>query len=96
MIKEGKLYFLQKSVTEFLAPLRPVAIRIVRNAHGNKTGKVRAPWGGSGETEGINGRLGQLLRGDVFRAAVVFALCPQFSGGVGVLRTRVCLRWPCM
>ncbi|XP_040475826.1 probable RNA-binding protein 19 isoform X1 [Ursus maritimus] len=30
----------EKSVTEFLAPLRPVAIRIVRNAHGNKTGYI--------------------------------------------------------
>ncbi|KAK2509982.1 hypothetical protein MC885_004954 [Smutsia gigantea] len=28
----------EKNVTEFLAPLKPVAIRIVRNAHGNKTG----------------------------------------------------------
>ncbi|KAF3820699.1 hypothetical protein GH733_005244 [Mirounga leonina] len=27
----------EKNVMEFLAPLRPVAIRIVRNAHGNKT-----------------------------------------------------------
>ena len=25
---------------EFLAPLKPVAIRIVRNAHGNKTGEA--------------------------------------------------------
>ncbi|XP_032165677.1 probable RNA-binding protein 19 isoform X4 [Mustela erminea] len=30
----------EKNVTEFLAPLRPVAIRIVRNAHGNKTGYI--------------------------------------------------------
>ncbi|XP_045441368.1 probable RNA-binding protein 19 isoform X2 [Pipistrellus kuhlii] len=30
----------EKNVTEFLAPLKPVAIRIVRNAHGNKTGYV--------------------------------------------------------
>uniref|UniRef100_A0A8C9C5G6 RNA binding motif protein 19 n=1 Tax=Phocoena sinus TaxID=42100 RepID=A0A8C9C5G6_PHOSS len=29
-----------KNVMEFLAPLKPVAIRIVRNAHGNKTGYV--------------------------------------------------------
>ncbi|KAK2102674.1 hypothetical protein P7K49_020341 [Saguinus oedipus] len=28
----------EKNVMEFLAPLKPVAIRIVRNAHGNKTG----------------------------------------------------------
>ncbi|MBV98998.1 putative RNA-binding protein 19, partial [Eschrichtius robustus] len=27
----------EKNVMEFLAPLKPVAIRIVRNAHGNKT-----------------------------------------------------------
>lgn len=35
---------------EFLAPLKPVAIRIVKNAHGNKTGEVwvsgaRGSWG---------------------------------------------------
>uniref|UniRef100_A0A2K5J7Z3 Probable RNA-binding protein 19 n=2 Tax=Colobus angolensis palliatus TaxID=336983 RepID=A0A2K5J7Z3_COLAP len=30
----------EKNVTEFLAPLKPVAIRIVRNAHGNKTGYI--------------------------------------------------------
>ncbi|XP_077016036.1 putative RNA-binding protein 19 [Tamandua tetradactyla] len=30
----------EKNVLEFLAPLKPVAIRIVRNAHGNKTGYV--------------------------------------------------------
>ena len=30
----------QKNVMEFLAPLKPVAIRIVRNAHGNKTGEA--------------------------------------------------------
>ncbi|XP_033692850.1 probable RNA-binding protein 19 isoform X2 [Tursiops truncatus] len=30
----------EKHVMEFLAPLKPVAIRIVRNAHGNKTGYV--------------------------------------------------------
>ncbi|XP_043757659.1 probable RNA-binding protein 19 [Cervus elaphus] len=30
----------EKNVMEFLAPLKPVAIRIVRNAHGNKTGYV--------------------------------------------------------
>ncbi|CAH6778836.1 Rbm19 [Phodopus roborovskii] len=30
----------EKNVREFLAPLKPVAIRIVRNAHGNKTGYV--------------------------------------------------------
>ncbi|XP_025745502.1 probable RNA-binding protein 19 isoform X1 [Callorhinus ursinus] len=30
----------EKNVMEFLAPLRPVAIRIVRNAHGNKTGYI--------------------------------------------------------
>lgn len=30
----------EKNVQEFLAPLKPVAIRIVRNAHGNKTGYV--------------------------------------------------------
>lgn len=42
LIKEGNLFCLQKNVTEFLAPLRPVAIRIVRNAHGNKTGKAWA------------------------------------------------------
>ncbi|CAK6440388.1 unnamed protein product [Pipistrellus nathusii] len=30
----------EKNVIEFLAPLKPVAIRIVRNAHGNKTGYV--------------------------------------------------------
>ncbi|KAF5929266.1 hypothetical protein HPG69_019287 [Diceros bicornis minor] len=30
----------EKNVVEFLAPLKPVAIRIVRNAHGNKTGYV--------------------------------------------------------
>nr|XP_040146877.1 uncharacterized protein LOC101963847 [Ictidomys tridecemlineatus] len=29
-----------KNVLEFLAPLKPVAIRIVRNAHGNKTGPL--------------------------------------------------------
>uniref|UniRef100_A0A8C0XFA5 Probable RNA-binding protein 19 n=1 Tax=Castor canadensis TaxID=51338 RepID=A0A8C0XFA5_CASCN len=29
-----------KNVLEFLAPLKPVAIRIVRNAHGNKTGYI--------------------------------------------------------
>ncbi|KAM4827370.1 putative RNA-binding protein 19 [Thomomys bottae] len=30
----------EKNVLEFLAPLKPVAIRIVRNAHGNKTGYI--------------------------------------------------------
>ncbi|XP_045700155.1 probable RNA-binding protein 19 isoform X2 [Phyllostomus hastatus] len=30
----------EKNVLEFLAPLKPAAIRIVRNAHGNKTGYV--------------------------------------------------------
>ncbi|KAM5237750.1 putative RNA-binding protein 19 [Ctenodactylus gundi] len=30
----------EKNVMEFLAPLKPVAIRIVRNTHGNKTGYV--------------------------------------------------------
>ncbi|XP_014413974.2 probable RNA-binding protein 19 [Camelus ferus] len=30
----------EKNVIEFLAPLKPVAIRIVKNAHGNKTGYV--------------------------------------------------------
>ncbi|KAM5311046.1 putative RNA-binding protein 19 isoform 3-T3 [Glossophaga mutica] len=30
----------EKNVLEFLAPLKPVAIRIVRNIHGNKTGYV--------------------------------------------------------
>lgn len=30
----------EKNVLEFLAPLKPVAIRIVRNEHGNKTGYV--------------------------------------------------------
>ncbi|XP_069353654.1 probable RNA-binding protein 19 isoform X2 [Eulemur rufifrons] len=30
----------EKNVVEFLAPLKPVAIRIVRNAHGNKTGYI--------------------------------------------------------
>ncbi|XP_048198851.1 probable RNA-binding protein 19 isoform X2 [Perognathus longimembris pacificus] len=30
----------EKNVLEFLAPLKPVATRIVRNAHGNKTGYV--------------------------------------------------------
>ncbi|XP_055002947.1 probable RNA-binding protein 19 [Sorex araneus] len=30
----------EKNVMEFLAPLKPAAIRIVRNAHGNKTGYV--------------------------------------------------------
>nr|XP_008116887.1 PREDICTED: probable RNA-binding protein 19 [Anolis carolinensis]XP_008116888.1 PREDICTED: probable RNA-binding protein 19 [Anolis carolinensis]XP_008116889.1 PREDICTED: probable RNA-binding protein 19 [Anolis carolinensis] len=30
----------EQNVREFLVPLRPVAIRIVRNAHGNKTGYV--------------------------------------------------------
>lgn len=30
----------EKNVMEFLAPLKPVAIRIVRNAHGNKTGYI--------------------------------------------------------
>ncbi|XP_010597254.2 probable RNA-binding protein 19 isoform X2 [Loxodonta africana] len=30
----------EKNVTEFLAPLKPVAIRIVRNSHGNKTGYI--------------------------------------------------------
>uniref|UniRef100_A0A8D2JJ38 Probable RNA-binding protein 19 n=1 Tax=Sciurus vulgaris TaxID=55149 RepID=A0A8D2JJ38_SCIVU len=30
----------EKNVVEFLAPLKPVAIRIVRNTHGNKTGYV--------------------------------------------------------
>ncbi|XP_057621937.1 probable RNA-binding protein 19 [Chionomys nivalis] len=30
----------EKNVTEFLAPLKPTAIRIMRNAHGNKTGCV--------------------------------------------------------
>ncbi|XP_053444569.1 probable RNA-binding protein 19 isoform X2 [Nycticebus coucang] len=30
----------EKNVTEFLAPLKPVAIRIVRNTHGNKTGYI--------------------------------------------------------
>ncbi|XP_036849264.2 probable RNA-binding protein 19 isoform X2 [Manis javanica] len=30
----------EKNVIEFLAPLKPVAIRIVRNAHGNKTGYI--------------------------------------------------------
>ncbi|KAM7332124.1 hypothetical protein ACRRTK_008832 [Alexandromys fortis] len=30
----------EKNVTEFLAPLKPTAIRIMRNVHGNKTGCV--------------------------------------------------------
>ncbi|XP_012324437.2 probable RNA-binding protein 19 [Aotus nancymaae] len=30
----------EKNVMEFLAPLKPVAVRIVRNAHGNKTGYI--------------------------------------------------------
>ncbi|XP_012519017.1 PREDICTED: probable RNA-binding protein 19 isoform X2 [Propithecus coquereli] len=30
----------EKNVVEFLAPLKPVAIRIVRNVHGNKTGYI--------------------------------------------------------
>ncbi|XP_029475657.1 probable RNA-binding protein 19 [Rhinatrema bivittatum] len=31
---------IEKNVQEFFVPLKPVAIRIVRNAHGNKTGYV--------------------------------------------------------
>ncbi|KAL1768765.1 putative RNA-binding protein 19 [Sigmodon hispidus] len=30
----------EKNVMEFLAPLKPLAIRIVKNAHGNKTGYI--------------------------------------------------------
>nr|XP_012324437.1 probable RNA-binding protein 19 isoform X2 [Aotus nancymaae] len=30
----------EKNIMEFLAPLKPVAVRIVRNAHGNKTGYI--------------------------------------------------------
>lgn len=44
-------FSLQKNVMEFLAPLKPVAIRIVRNAHGNKTGKVQGI-AGRGALEG--------------------------------------------
>nr|XP_040147107.1 probable RNA-binding protein 19 [Ictidomys tridecemlineatus] len=37
---KGQNLSLQKNVLEFLVPLKPVAIRKVRNAHGNKTGYV--------------------------------------------------------
>ncbi|XP_037367008.1 probable RNA-binding protein 19 [Talpa occidentalis] len=41
----------EKNVTEFLAPLKPVAIRIVRNAHGNKTGYIFVDFGSEEEVK---------------------------------------------
>lgn len=65
---------------EFLAPLKPVAIRIVRNAHGNKTGEAGAVSGGAGEAGAWTGRLGQLSSGDALRMVTVFLLCgPRLS-----------------
>lgn len=91
-----KLFFSsQKNVMEFLAPLKPVAIRIVRNAHGNKTGKVWAvPRGlerqmlelegwGSGTVEVFGGQLLSFL-----------FVVPTSVDVVKVLRTGVCLLSP--
>ncbi|XP_020833705.1 putative RNA-binding protein 19 isoform X2 [Phascolarctos cinereus] len=41
----------EQNVREFLVPLKPVAIRIVRNAHGNKTGYVFVDFSSEGDME---------------------------------------------
>ncbi|XP_027717945.1 probable RNA-binding protein 19 [Vombatus ursinus] len=41
----------EQNVREFLVPLKPVAIRIVRNAHGNKTGYVFVDFSSEGDVE---------------------------------------------
>ncbi|XP_044529633.1 probable RNA-binding protein 19 [Gracilinanus agilis] len=41
----------EQNVREFLLPLKPVAIRIVRNAHGNKTGYVFVDFNSEGDVE---------------------------------------------
>ncbi|XP_068937815.1 probable RNA-binding protein 19 [Petaurus breviceps papuanus] len=41
----------EQNVREFLVPLKPVAIRIVRNAHGNKTGYVFVDFSSEGDAE---------------------------------------------
>ena len=64
----------QKNVMEFLAPLKPVAIRIVRNAHGNKTGEAGAVSGGAGEAGAWTGRLGQWNCGGALRVVAVLLL----------------------
>lgn len=78
----NKNFFLssQKNVMEFLAPLKPVAIRIVRNAHGNKTGEAGAVSGGAGEAGAWTRRLGQSKCGDALRTVMVYPLCgPRLS-----------------
>uniref|UniRef100_A0A8C0IKQ6 Probable RNA-binding protein 19 n=1 Tax=Chelonoidis abingdonii TaxID=106734 RepID=A0A8C0IKQ6_CHEAB len=42
---------LQQNVREFLLPLKPVAIRIARNVHGNKTGYVFVDFNGEEEVQ---------------------------------------------
>ena len=64
----------QKNVMEFLAPLKPVAIRVVRNAHGNKTGEAAAVSGGAGEAGAWTGRLGQWNCGGALRVVAVLLL----------------------
>ncbi|XP_036591321.1 probable RNA-binding protein 19 [Trichosurus vulpecula] len=41
----------EQNVREFLVPLKPVAIRTVRNAHGNKTGYVFVDFSSEGDVE---------------------------------------------
>ena len=74
----------QKNVMEFLAPLKPVAIRIVRNAHGNKTGEAGAVSGGAGEAGAWTGRLRQLNCGDALRVVAVLPPCGPVSVNVTV------------
>ncbi|KAK1159925.1 putative RNA-binding protein 19 isoform X1 [Acipenser oxyrinchus oxyrinchus] len=74
----------EQQVQEFLVPLKPVAIRIVRNAHGNKTGSIFVDLKSEDEVLKALQRNKDYLGGryiEVFRAKAAPAGRPEKRGG---------------
>ncbi|KAJ8380369.1 hypothetical protein SKAU_G00011470 [Synaphobranchus kaupii] len=64
----------EQQVREFMAPLKPVAIRIVKNTHGNKTGYVYVDLCSQGEVDKALGKNKDYIGGryiEVFQASGV-------------------------
>ncbi|MGH0155802.1 UNVERIFIED_CONTAM: hypothetical protein FKN15_030048 [Acipenser sinensis] len=74
----------EQQVQEFLVPLKPVAIRIVRNVHGNKTGSIFVDLKSEDEVLKALQRNKDYLGGryiEVFRAKAAPAGRPEKRGG---------------
>ncbi|MGH0147715.1 UNVERIFIED_CONTAM: hypothetical protein FKN15_017522 [Acipenser sinensis] len=74
----------EQQVQEFLVPLKPVAIRIVRNVHGNKTGSIFVDLKSEDEVLKALQRNKDYLGGryiEVFRAKAAPAGRPEKHGG---------------